>query len=282
MPVMSAESDYINVVSLIVKYKVDKKLIPYLLNELKLHVDSSYAIHDKNYACFDSLIKYKHSDCLKVLLDHNLLNSRSIYLTEAWEHTPLTLSIKYGSYNCFTLLCDPKRSDVNQSLKKSCGSYYSTVYSPLYYASTLSPTSAAFIWMQKLLDNGAKIDCTPSPLIDACRKNNIELVKFLIKNNVKTDIKDLSTDDTPMLIAAKNNFKEILNLLLNGLPKPEEENPKKKTKITENDECPVCLEAKKDTALVPCGHVCCKTCAPSQKKCPLCRKVVSSTMKVFV
>ncbi len=278
---MSADRDYNNVVSLIVKYKDDKKLIPYLLNELKIHVESSFT-RDKNITCFASLIKYKHSDCLKVLLDHNLLNSKCSFSTKVREHTPLTLCIKYGSYDCFTLLCDPKRSDVNQSLKESCESYSKAVYSPLYYASTLSPTSTALLWMQKLLDNGADIDCTPSPLIDACRNNDIELVKFLIENGIETDIKESGTKDTPMLIAAKNNFKEILNMLLNGLPEPEEENPKKKTKITESSECPVCLEAKKDTALVPCGHVCCKTCAPSQKKCPLCRKVVSSTMKVFV
>ena len=69
---MSADRDYNNIVSLIVKYKDDKKLIPYLLNELKIHLESSYSSNTLNYACFDSLIKYQHSECLKVLLDHNL------------------------------------------------------------------------------------------------------------------------------------------------------------------------------------------------------------------
>lgn len=47
-------------------------------------------------------------------------------------------------------------------------------------------------------------------------------------------------------------------------------------------ECVVCLEHRAQFALVPCGHVClCKECAQQQVMCPLCRKPVSSTLRVF-
>jgi len=46
--------------------------------------------------------------------------------------------------------------------------------------------------------------------------------------------------------------------------------------------CVVCLTSKRDCALVPCGHAsfCCD-CAKKLKECPICRKTVQQTMKIF-
>lgn len=46
--------------------------------------------------------------------------------------------------------------------------------------------------------------------------------------------------------------------------------------------CKICLNNRKDTVLIPCGHyVCCKDCAYLQTKCPVCVQPVSSMYKVF-
>ena len=47
------------------------------------------------------------------------------------------------------------------------------------------------------------------------------------------------------------------------------------------DECPVCLEPEKSTALVPCGHILCGACAAKYANCPVCREAVASRMRVF-
>jgi hypothetical protein len=49
----------------------------------------------------------------------------------------------------------------------------------------------------------------------------------------------------------------------------------------ERDECPICFEPEKSTALVPCGHILCGACAAKYAHCPVCREVVSSRMRVF-
>jgi len=51
--------------------------------------------------------------------------------------------------------------------------------------------------------------------------------------------------------------------------------------------CAVCLDAAKNTALVPCGHVLCGTCASAvlamaQHKCPICRRAILQTIKLFL
>ena len=51
--------------------------------------------------------------------------------------------------------------------------------------------------------------------------------------------------------------------------------------------CVVCFDAPKDHAFVPCGHVCvCGACAEQLTKtrtptCPVCRRAIRETMKVF-
>jgi hypothetical protein len=40
----------------------------------------------------------------------------------------------------------------------------------------------------------------------------------------------------------------------------------------EDDECPICMDAKKDTVFIPCGHyTTCGSCASRLNTCPICR-----------
>ena len=47
--------------------------------------------------------------------------------------------------------------------------------------------------------------------------------------------------------------------------------------------CDVCMDAKKDTVLEPCGHLCvCSICAKVLDKCPVCRTEKIATRKIFI
>ena len=47
-------------------------------------------------------------------------------------------------------------------------------------------------------------------------------------------------------------------------------------------DCVVCLVQPKFVALIPCGHICaCSDCAPKLKKCPLCRSLITGTLKTY-
>lgn len=45
--------------------------------------------------------------------------------------------------------------------------------------------------------------------------------------------------------------------------------------------CTVCLDNNKTTALVPCGHRTCATCALKCTQCPVCRAQVRHTLRVY-
>ncbi|KAK7233413.1 hypothetical protein SO694_00105014 [Aureococcus anophagefferens] len=53
-------------------------------------------------------------------------------------------------------------------------------------------------------------------------------------------------------------------------------------KEEESMECPICMDGRKDTTLVPCGHVVCAACAGDAATCPTCRGAVSSTMRIYL
>ena len=46
--------------------------------------------------------------------------------------------------------------------------------------------------------------------------------------------------------------------------------------------CRICLERDLQIAFLPCGHLCaCGLCAPGLKHCPMCRREVSDTIRIF-
>jgi E3 ubiquitin-protein ligase MYLIP len=47
--------------------------------------------------------------------------------------------------------------------------------------------------------------------------------------------------------------------------------------------CKICMDAKIDTVLIPCGHwVCCSVCGSNIDKCPLCRTDITLHQRVYM
>jgi serine/threonine protein kinase len=50
----------------------------------------------------------------------------------------------------------------------------------------------------------------------------------------------------------------------------------------DRNDCVVCADEQRSTALVPCGHVCCcADCAADLHECPICRQAVRERVKLF-
>jgi hypothetical protein len=50
----------------------------------------------------------------------------------------------------------------------------------------------------------------------------------------------------------------------------------------DRNECVVCADEQRSTALVPCGHVCCcADCAADLHECPICRQAIRERVKLF-
>lgn len=56
--------------------------------------------------------------------------------------------------------------------------------------------------------------------------------------------------------------------------------------IINEKECPVCMTNDRDTAMISCGHVVCNACAThlekTTHKCPVCRNVFTSLIKIYL
>ena len=57
--------------------------------------------------------------------------------------------------------------------------------------------------------------------------------------------------------------------------------------LLEELECAICMDARKDTLLMPCNHACvCNACAQdllrNKSACPSCRVPIESAMKIFI
>jgi len=60
--------------------------------------------------------------------------------------------------------------------------------------------------------------------------------------------------------------------------------PQTEPQTTLTRECVVCLSAPAVMALVPCGHQCaCEQCSPilEGEPCPICRNLVTTSMRIF-
>jgi len=51
-------------------------------------------------------------------------------------------------------------------------------------------------------------------------------------------------------------------------------------KTEQEHECKVCMDRRKDTVLVPCGHCLCSTCCVRVQKCPMCRAEIDRTVQL--
>ncbi|XP_051011848.1 baculoviral IAP repeat-containing protein 3 [Acomys russatus] len=77
---------------------------------------------------------------------------------------------------------------------------------------------------------------------------------------VQQDIRSLPTDD------------------ITALPMEEQ-----LRKLQEERTCKVCMDREVSIVFIPCGHlVVCKDCAPSLRKCPICRGTIKGTVRTFL
>lgn len=48
-----------------------------------------------------------------------------------------------------------------------------------------------------------------------------------------------------------------------------------------NATCEVCMDTKKNTAFIPCGHGACNSCADRVGNCPVCRRDIRSKQRLY-
>ncbi|XP_036598585.1 baculoviral IAP repeat-containing protein 2-like isoform X2 [Trichosurus vulpecula] len=54
-------------------------------------------------------------------------------------------------------------------------------------------------------------------------------------------------------------------------------------RLQEERTCKVCMDKEVSVVFIPCGHlVVCKECAPSLRKCPICRSTIKGTVRTFL
>ncbi|KAM4866473.1 baculoviral IAP repeat-containing protein 2-like [Thomomys bottae] len=54
-------------------------------------------------------------------------------------------------------------------------------------------------------------------------------------------------------------------------------------RLQEERTCKVCMDREVSVVFIPCGHlVVCQACAPSLRKCPICRGIIKGTVRTFL
>lgn len=77
--------------------------------------------------------------------------------------------------------------------------------------------------------------------------------------------------------------KESDNHVVEETPKKVPERTLTQDEIDDRIDCVVCRERQRNTVFFPCRHlICCSTCTPSLKICPICRAVIDSCTIVYI
>ncbi|ELW64946.1 Baculoviral IAP repeat-containing protein 3 [Tupaia chinensis] len=64
---------------------------------------------------------------------------------------------------------------------------------------------------------------------------------------------------------------------------PTEDISEQLRRLQEERTCKVCMDKEVSIVFIPCGHlVVCKDCAPSLRKCPICRSTIKGTVRTFL
>lgn len=81
-----------------------------------------------------------------------------------------------------------------------------------------------------------------------------------------------------MVFSAQSNEAASPSQDLSGLPMEEQ-----LRRLQEERTCKVCMDKEVNIVFIPCGHlVVCRECAPSLRKCPICRGLVKGTVRTFL
>ncbi|XP_007520788.1 baculoviral IAP repeat-containing protein 2 [Erinaceus europaeus] len=76
----------------------------------------------------------------------------------------------------------------------------------------------------------------------------------------------------------ENNMKYIPSEDVSGLSLQEQ-----LRRLQEERTCKVCMDKEVSVVFIPCGHlVVCQECAPSLRKCPICRGIIKGTVRTFL
>lgn len=105
---------------------------------------------------------------------------------------------------------------------------------------------------------------------------------ILVKGNAAADIfKNCLQECDPALykdLFVEKNMTYIPTEDVSGLPMEEQ-----LRRLQEERTCKVCMDKEVSIVFIPCGHlVVCKECAPSLRKCPICRGTIKGTVRTFL
>ncbi|NXX86779.1 BIR protein, partial [Urocolius indicus] len=104
----------------------------------------------------------------------------------------------------------------------------------------------------------------------------------LVKGNeAATIFRNCLRDGDPVLyrdLFVNKNVKCLPTEDVSGLPMEEQ-----LRRLQEERTCKVCMDKEVSIVFIPCGHlVVCKECAPSLRKCPICRGTIKGTVRTFL
>lgn len=104
----------------------------------------------------------------------------------------------------------------------------------------------------------------------------------LVKGNAAASIfkKCLKETDSVLYnnLFVENNMKYIPTEDVAGLSLQEQ-----LRRLQEERTCKVCMDKEVSIVFIPCGHlVVCQECAPSLRKCPICRGIIKGTVRTFL
>ncbi|KFU90945.1 Inhibitor of apoptosis protein [Chaetura pelagica] len=104
----------------------------------------------------------------------------------------------------------------------------------------------------------------------------------LVKGNEAASIfRSCLRDSDPVLykdLFVEKNIKYVPTEDVSGLPMEEQ-----LRRLQEERTCKVCMDKEVSIVFIPCGHlVVCKECAPSLRKCPICRGTIKGTVRTFL
>ncbi|NWS16764.1 BIR protein, partial [Pachyramphus minor] len=105
---------------------------------------------------------------------------------------------------------------------------------------------------------------------------------ILVKGNEAASIfRNCLRDCDPVLykdLFVEKNMKYVPTEDVSGLPMEEQ-----LRRLQEERTCKVCMDKEVSIVFIPCGHlVVCKECAPSLRKCPICRGTIKGTVRTFL
>ncbi|XP_072677847.1 baculoviral IAP repeat-containing protein 2 isoform X2 [Canis lupus baileyi] len=105
--------------------------------------------------------------------------------------------------------------------------------------------------------------------------NEIVLALLNAEDETREEEKERQTEE---MASVDKNMKYIPTEDVSGLSLEEQ-----LRRLQEERTCKVCMDKEVSIVFIPCGHlVVCQECAPSLRKCPICRGIIKGTVRTFL